>query len=537
MTAFSVASSKPRGVTVSWPWHPVICRGAPSAALALCFLAGGCGSDDGDASPVDAGAPADAAAADAGQEGSTVTGTQIDRHAVPNDEVEEPVDLSDAAIEALWIDDSESFASAQGEGRADGTFAVEGVPEDEFYLRVDVQPDDDSFAGAFHVTRERELDLGVIRVGYPDSDFPSEGTTIDFQVTDMEPFEQFTDRLALVVPQTGSVARFVESAITPAIQDGATALEGEFDLWDGLGVPARFRGDRGDTPVLLHVQELEDDRRAVTGAATFELEEDFVHDDGTELELSGAFQGLELEDTTIELLADDIDELAAELTPGDDDLISMHVLAGAGPIVDEQLPLRGLVPQLPFLAQAEFEAEDADVTISHANPFSDDWDEIGTLQVSASHFYDVEGESVSLSAVARHTDELGALSGDPVAPPIPALSDLEVEGLDASERVEDVGTTPEISWAAPSSVPSNDEIFYRVDVHTLRETAPDDLSFRLSATVYTTETDLRIPPGVIADDDQVAIRVRAMAGAPSDAPHRPATPFSYTERLSALITP
>lgn len=305
-----------------------------------------------------------------------------------------------------------------------------------------------------------------------------------------------------------------------------------------VGLRKLFDGDRGDMPVVLHAQSTDEGHFSVSQAAVFELSDDFVHEDGTTAELSGTFEDLDRESVEIEVSAGDLDDRAAKLTPGEPDSITKEFDIHSGPRLGERLPRQGFTSLLPELASAELGAAEAAFSIPVANPNFEDWDQIALFEVSAEQEYDAGGSNGSISAKMSHSDELGSLAADPITMPLSAVGDVEVDGRDASQDLDGVGTTPEVSWTAPSQTPSaSEDVAYRVEVRFAGEGSGDSIFFETRAYIHTTDTRVRIPPGILEEGDDAVFSVRASTGVSARAPFKPTTPYTYAERLTALIEP
>jgi len=183
------------------------------------------------------------AGACSGDGSRTVSGVGVLHYLTDQGEVAVPQDYSAATIEALVPDGAGGFTAIDGTGRADGTFAIPGVPSGPYYLRV---PDPAGAVPAFLVTDASTVDLGGYVVGRPDAAGPASPTDQELQLDGPAPWhggdllEWYSSNASAYL--FGMAAIATAGAPTP----GATSA----DLTVRLDLPQRARlvqASRGDT--------------------------------------------------------------------------------------------------------------------------------------------------------------------------------------------------------------------------------------------------------------------------------------------------
>src|SRR5262249_11184107 len=215
-------------------------------ALAILCCAAGCGQVDVESSS------AELQSGDVGP----IQGSNFTRNRLPDGRVVlSPVDMSGTTIEARGWRHGGCEVHA-GVGRADGTFTIDGVPLGRrYWLRTGTN---------WYLTRAREVDLGVDRLGRPDAVGAEAGTSLVFDVDGLVPVTGGDDfQLEAPNAQAGfySTASFLNPIIANAPAVGDTTLADavfpfDADAAAGTSQFTLVQASHGDTLTLAQLTTL-----------------------------------------------------------------------------------------------------------------------------------------------------------------------------------------------------------------------------------------------------------------------------------------
>jgi hypothetical protein len=437
-----------------------------------------------------------------------------------------PVDLSSLAIEA-WVQGADGqFTLYPGQGFANGTFSVPGVPAGATYtLRVgDELP---WFTGT-----ERRLDLSEYRLGRVDQRTPEVSTPLVFDVEGLHPW-QTGDLLQLVSANAGMVVIDMHDWLSPgAPVDGDTRLSSAtFELaWSSEN--RLVDAARGDTAVLTHLSRpTAAPYRALTQVFT---PGPFTTVEGQGTSLSGQFTDVpQTESLTYTFHDADFARVRADMHP------RAEPTPGRSPtLVVSAMPTgyaRGFFSSIPDLLDAELQEGTPAEPLRYGNPFPAAWGPVASVSYPLSVNYALDGaRPTRQSGSATHTDLLHKVVGQPIVPLLTPVTDLRIDGTPAADDRVLASLTPGVSWSAPAvGRPSGYEVWVReLSVVGTRTVAGLPVRLRTAATQVT------LPPGVLASGRAYYVTVRALRQGSVDLARQPLRtdfPFAAVSAFSGIL--
>jgi len=450
--------------------------------------------------------------------GTAVTGTRnFHRVRADGSVIVVPVDLSGITIGA-WVPtlDGTSYDWRPGSGEASGTFLIPNVERTPYLLRL---------GNNYVWGSSRALDLSGAILGRPDVVLEPDTTQLELQLSGLAPW-QAGDDFQLHSANAGIGYFSAPNCSSPswtAPADGDTLLSGQIDYvfsLQGCGNPgARIEAARGD---VLYATQLVSRSDAATAMTFQEVRRSFQTGtlsgggsgplvlSGTMTELPPTTQLVDYRATSFEALA-----LAAHPTATlSTNLLNIGTLPGYGQF--------GSFAGWPDLATASSPASQGDLmpSFTYGSPYPSAWPQFLTAQSSARVRYSVPletgGESRA-SSYSVYTYAQQPLPSGPVMPQVGPPRELRLNGAEATGNLTGVGLTPLASWSAPSVGTAH---YYLVRVYELLATSTGGTS-RLQVTLLTTtQTQVRLPPGVLTAGKYYYLQVSA-AFEPMADPNRP----------------
>ncbi len=422
---------------------------------------------------------------------------------------EVPVDLSAVSIDA-WVQGADGqFTLYPGQGFADGTFSVPGVPEGATYtLRVGNELP--WFTGT-----ERRLDLSEYRVGRVDQRTPEQSTPLVFDVDGLHPW-QSGDLLQLISANAGMVVIDMHDWLTPSTPvDGDTRLSSASFELAGSSENRLVDASRGDTAVLTHLSRpTAGPYRALTQVFT---PAPFTTVEGQSTFLSGQFTDVpQTESLTYEFHDADFAQFRADMHP------RAEPTPGRAPVlVVSAMPTgyaHGFFSSIPDLLEAELQEGTPSEPLRYGSPFPAAWRPVATVSYPLSVNYSLDGaRPTRQSGSATHTDLLRRVVGRPIAPLLTPARELRVDGAPATDDRGLMSLTPELSWSAPAvGRPSGYEVWVR-ELYVLGTRTVAGLPVRLR----TAQSRVTVPPGVLASGRAYYVTVRALRQGSVDQARQP----------------
>ena len=178
--------------------------------------------------------------------------------------------------------------------------------------------------------------------------------------------------------------------------------------------------------------------------------------------------------------------------------------------------------------------------LEYANPYPGGTELVQVRCSTTSYVVHPEtGDEQRLTASMRMVDRISAMSGGPIVPLLDLVSDVRVNGVTTkpgSVHV-DVGTTPTVSFAAPS--------FGTVDSYSVAVIVIDDITdtegtlrnSRTIGAVRTTDTSVSIPEGLMQPGAYYYLQVSATQGWPLTAPVADSHALAYSTAATGIMTP
>ncbi|WP_164010371.1 hypothetical protein [Pyxidicoccus trucidator] len=433
-----------------------------------------------------------------------------------------PVDLSAVPIDA-WVQGADGqFTLYPGQGFADGTFSVPGVPEGATYtLRVgDELP---WFTGT-----ERRLDLSEFRLGRVDQAMPVESTPLVFDVDGLHPW-QSGDLLQLISANAGMVVIDAHDWLSPGTPvDGDTRLSSAtFELaWSSEN--RLVDAAHGDTAMLTHLSRpTAAPYRALTQVFT---PAPFTTVEGQSTFLSGQFTDVpQTESLTYTFHDADFAVARADLHP------DAEPTPGRAPsLVVSAMPTgyaHGFFSSIPDLLDTDLQEGTPSEPLRYGNPFPAAWRPVATVVYPLSVNYALDGtRPTRQSGSLVHTDVLRRVVGRPLAPILTPVRDMRVEGAPGTLNRVLQSLTPEVSWSAPAvGVPSGYEVWVR-ELYVLGTRTVAGIPLRLR----TAQSRVTLPPGALESGRSYYLTVRALRQGSVDLARQPLRTDFPTASASAF---
>lgn len=494
-----------------------------AAALSAVLTSAGCPSPAPQADDLRA-APPDLAPPDQESSQDGVSGTALTTYVTDSGEVSRPRDLSATAVAAL-VPAGAGLRVIEGQGRADGSFAIAAVPAGTYYLRVGT---------TYVVTAERSLDLGREVLGRPEQRAPSPGTALALDVKGLSPWAA-DDAVELFSSNANAYIYDAAALGAPAPMAGATqlALRVPFAA-NGYGGGNLIQGDLGDRAYLFQVTGRTSDKGLPYGAiAKNLLLPPFTMKDGAETALAGSFTDvLQTEAASFSWRRSLFAALGSSMSPAAaDPRLAVALFCQPGGVARAGF---SATPDLLTLSSGE--ATDVETgTLRYGNPFPAAWPLVASATVSFTVKLRAPAApaDTSIQVSAGRLAAAAALLGAPVAPDLGPVQSPLLNGKGAFDPQAGVGETPLVAWTAPAlGRPGR----YAVTVHRLF-TADGKGRSEALARLYTADTSVLVPPGILKAGERYFLRIAAESAPLSPRPLRSAAPLSYAEALTATFTP
>jgi len=466
--------------------------------FAFAVLETGCGLDDGDGSGVSS----------AELRGATqVRGNNRTRYRLSNGTtVVQPSDLSTTVIEAQ-VERDGAFQVLAGTGRADGSFAIDGVPRDQrYWLRVGTN---------WYLTRERVVDIGRDILGRPDAVNAAAGTSLVFDVDGLTPVTAGDD-FQLEAPDARVGFYSTASALNPitahAPAPGDTALVDAVFPFDqdaaaGTSTFPLIQASRGDAFTLAQLTTRQ------LGAITYQsleraLTTPVEMTQGAATTIHGTLTALPLLTTTVQLRQAAFEALAGAIHPG-------TVATGMAMVLDPNPAGRVVNLGTPDLVVASVAAGSGDqaLPLVYGNPYPATWPRyvqaLPSYQVPYTGPVAGGGTTSRVISLTELVWQFVDCDRATLAPVVSPPRDVEVDGERAGDGVQASAATPVVSWDEPRL---GRPAAYSIRIVHLNTAAPFTSS--VARLVLDADTHrIRIPAGLLQPGEHYNFQVRAIATA------------------------
>ncbi|UQA57493.1 hypothetical protein [Polyangium aurulentum] len=480
--------------------------------FALLFFVG-CGPDDGNTDPPNS---------------NDVTGTIVDVHVTDEGDVEHARDATTASVAALVLGDDGKFTRIDGTIESNGAFVIPGVPQGSYLLELE--------KGSITtriVTSERSLDLGGLYAGRPDVVRLKGETTLDLEVDGLLSWQD-PDSLEMFSVGAGTDCLL---SVAPAV--GETALNAAVNMFDacfdasGAEAPAAIEASKGDKTIITQLGTYGDPAvgnvyvsvRKALAPQSLEVA------DGKAVTLSGSFADVPQKMATVSWDTASFASIAADVHP----LAApraFELYMGVEPGGAD----RTTSSANPTLLTYQTDDPAALLTsFQYGNPFPGEWAEYYSTYVSHSFPLTVPGSMNSRPATATlsQSGPVSSLSGTKLGIVITPPRDIKVNGQATASELTGIGTTPTVSWSAPTQ---GKAAWYSVIV---RKLDPMGGPTRSAGSIRTTETSVTLPPGLLETGSYYYLMVRASTSA-----YEPKAPLKFgagpggsAEGLTSMLSP
>lgn len=465
-----------------------------------------------------------------------VAGLFVDRQYLPTGSdsgavVERPRDLTGAVIELYAVDAAGVFKLPRtATGGSDGTFAFDQIPQG---VRYSLRVGDRWIAG----TTLRSHRLGDELLGRADGAplvAPSVGLHVD--VNNLNRFD-LSDNFDLFSPTLNSGFDDLinnTTADSGLPQQGDTALLGAiFELKVLRPRALRFKDD-----AIFLTQRVRDTKGAILYANTPRVLGPLpltISDAADAGSLSGAFTSVPLDQTfpSLPWQRSRFAAAAAVMHPSRTTLlrINMSLLATPGGYVRREWPYTpAVVAATSTNDLGALDSADTDTgALRYGAPYPSSWGLIGVAEMAVNFRLANNPDGAIKGAGSMvYLADLATFKSRPIAPLVTPVRNLQLDSRPAQSPQTAVGVVPVLTWQAPDTgAPDR----YRVTLMQTRKGALYDLQV---ATFDTTETQLQVPPGVLAVGQPVYFIVRALQKV---GPLTPGTPQGWADAFTDIITP
>lgn len=451
-------------------------------------------------------------------------------------------DLSSAIFKVHVLLADGGFQSYPGSGAADGSFGVQGVPAQPFYLQYD-----NHYFGPSTTT---SWDLGYANAGRPDATDAGPGTKLAYDVSGLSPYDPQTDDLQLFSPDLAMYGFGLEDfAESGSIAAGATSWQGvtPFSMPPYFG-SALLDASKGDEAVLYQLAG-----ETVPAAGS----------DGGVLLIQHASDALTVKGLT--MVSGGTATISGALSPLAQtetfdaiyDFPSFMSAAAAGDFpdggVNDAYNAFSYILSEPITGQGAYwsVAENTAISVHDKVPAQDlsltygliepTWPRyILTMAAELVRFHlplpDGGMGTAQTSLYNRSTSVLPQTAGTSIAAVLTPVRDLSVNGASVAQPLSDVGVNPVVSWMAPATGQAD---WYRI---TVSELVTEDGFIRMNQTadLSTADRSVRLPPGILQPGKVYVFKVTAYMNAAADPRHTPyplTFPTAEADAITNLVRP
>ncbi len=455
-----------------------------------------------------------------GGETTTFVGT-FTTTAITSTDVSEgvPVNFAGANIEALY-ETPAGWQRVPGQPRAGGGFEIPNVPASGPLVV--------HFLTEYFYTGQRALDFSVPSLGRRGQPATSMATPVTVSADGLSPWSE-GDELQLVSFDSGAIFGELEKLGAPAPAVGAAALGLSYDH-GSQGASALVTGRAFLAQLTARVTGNTTPFRAIERLATVD---DLAMADGVPATITGTFQPVTGPEVRVEALwrRSAFDRFRTVVHPNADQGVG-KLEVFALPRANQYGPYRrGAKLAATLLGDG---ASDVPVSFSFVNPYEGTELYAEAIVVYA-RGYGLDGKKrLDIKSGISVQDRLAAFSGD-LVPRVGMPRSMALDGIDAREDITGLPETPVLSWQGPS-FGSADQ--YVVAVWRLGTNATETTRTRV-AMLYTQETSLRLPPGLLEPGQKYFVQVIAAStpGAPiAQRPLERNFPFSYGAIVSGVLS-
>jgi len=443
--------------------------------------------------------------------------------------VQQAADLAQSDIVALVYDESSNkFSTHPPTMTGDGTFAFSDLTAgQQYYVRVNRI----GAAPSYVLTSATDLDLGRFIMGRPDVTAAGSGTALVFDVTNLASWQD-GDGLQLYAGGAGVVVQGIEASATAgAPAAGATSVSDlTIDYAAAASSPRLIDSAKGDrtwfTQLVTRTLGASETYQSVGRAVEFAA---LSQTSGQSLRLAGSLADVTQATLPIDFKISQFEAIWRASNPSGT-LVMNHINLVAQ--MESSRSWLGVTPDLVYYATAS--SGDLVASFSYGNPFPSTY---GLILQGLSRFersYTIG--AATGSSMGEISFMMAPTASSTLAPVLGTIQGPTIADRDAIADQSGVGSTPRLHWSPPSlGTPTH----YRL-VFTRAEENAGTLGGVLAGVLYTTTTDIVVPPGILSPGSTYVIRFTAFARGNVDAQRQPfltALPESSSDVLSGLLTP
>lgn len=440
---------------------------------------------------------------------SGVRGTSVVHYIEDSKTVDVPEDLSSYVIEAFVARPATGFDVYPGVGKADGTFFIPSVPQGPYYLHVGYT----ATTGIYAATSARTLDMGYSVTGRPPAQTPA-GTTLTLNIGNLAPWGSGND-LQLSCSNAGVLLwNLAPDAVSGAPSAGDTALNGLLYDYAQSRTPYVIQAAEGDRVILTQVVAGTSgasgtyyvaDRALTTSAFTLS---------GGATTLSGAFvttPRTETLGTTWRHTA--FAQYVASTNPSAIFKGQLMVVDAVPGPLGHDARADGAYADLLIYDGAGNTSSDEPLSLNYGNPYPSTFGVFAQAQLGTTVSLALPMPDGGLATPYPSSgqifvrDSVATFSGGEVKPVVSPVRNPMVNGNNAFDAVSGVGTSPTISWTAPSL---GQPTMYQIGFTEL--TLNGNVTQIVSQTtriLRTRWTSVTVPPGILELGKHYLVKIKA----------------------------
>jgi hypothetical protein len=195
-----------------------------------------------------------------------------------------------------------------------------------------------------------------------------------------------------------------------------------------------------------------------------------------------------------------------------------------------------IAPLILFPYSPSF-STDADLgDVAYANPFPPGWPVYAALKIQSQLSYTADGATTPLqfwAGIGTLTLSL-TTAGSPMAPLVGPVTSIKINGNDFFQPQPGAGAEPTVSWNLPAvGTPDG----YSLNIIQLKNDGFGDTIQGSQYSIYTTQTSVTVPPGILQSGYAYVFQLQAFKGNGNveQAPQYANFPWGYADAFSGVV--